>query len=253
MMTDYSPHIFRIQRYSIHDGPGIRTTLFFQGCPLHCRWCHNPESQARDGNETLMPAPGLIDSLIREIEKDLIYYDGSGGGATFSGGEPLCRPGLLMALLAACREREIHTCLDTSGHAPFRILEPAARAADLVLYDIKIADEEDHKRLTGRSSRLILDNLKQLSELNIPVRLRFPLVPSMTDSRENIGRIIDFLLRNTGYRDIHILPFHNTGEGKYRQLNMKNHATGINPPGPDAVESAVRMFDRSGFNTTIGG
>ncbi len=251
-MKEYSPQIFRIQRYSIHDGPGIRTTLFFQGCPLSCHWCHNPESQVMPEPAGHTPAP-LIENLIREIEKDLIYYDESSGGVTFSGGEPLCQPELLMALLLACREREIHTCLDTSGFAPFKVLEPAVRAADLVLYDIKNADEHDYKRLTGRSCAMILDNLKQLSLLNIPVKLRFPLIPTMTDSRDNIEHIIDFLLHNTAYRDIHILPFHNAGEGKYQQLNMKDRMTGINPPDPADVVAVARIFANSGFNTSIGG
>lgn len=158
-----------------------------------------------------------------------------------------------MALLTACREREIHTCLDTAGFAPFKVLEPAARAADLVLYDIKIVEEADHERLTGRSSNLMLDNLKQLARLNIPLKLRFPLIPTMTDSRNNIEGIIDFLIQNTAYRDIHILPFHNTGEGKYQQLNMKDRTTHINPPDPADVEAVAQTFASRGFTTSIGG
>lgn len=268
-MNDFSPHIFRIQRYSIHDGPGIRTTLFFQGCPLRCAWCHNPESQPMKGsfppeNGNGRPvdqnAPGpvmnpasLAEEIIREVEKDLVFYDTSGGGVTFSGGEPLCRPDLLMALLEICRDRDIHTCLDTSGFAPFRVLEPAARAADLVLYDVKHINEAEHKRLTGHTCGKILDNLARLSELEIPVRLRFPLIPSMTDTPENIDGIIAFLASRTRYREIHLLPFHNSGEGKYRQLNMKNKAGRIRPPDPEHVKAVARQFEQCGFAVTIGG
>ncbi len=251
-MEDYSPHIFRIQRYSIHDGPGIRTTLFFQGCPLRCHWCHNPESQP-------MPEPAdeprvsLTENLVREIEKDLIYFDESGGGVTFSGGEPLCQPELLMALLTACREREIHTCLDTSGFAPFQVLEPAARAADLVLYDIKIYDEKRHQDMINGSSPLILGNLEKLSELKMPVKLRFPLIPSMTDSSKNIKGLIDFLIHRTSFRDIHILPYHNTGAGKYEHLNRDNPMGNISPPEFEQIEAVAGLFDQNGFNTSIGG
>ncbi len=251
-MKDYSPHIFRIQRYSIHDGPGIRTTLFFQGCPLSCAWCHNPESRP------MIKASGavsrsLVHELVREIEKDVMYYDESGGGVTCSGGEPLCQPDLLMALLTACRERDVHTCLDTSGYAPFSILEPAARAADLVLYDIKIVDEKAHQALTGKSSGLALGNLEKLTGLDIPVKLRFPLIPSMTDTPENIDAVIAFLTARTRYRDIHILPFHNTGAGKYQSMDEENPTKDIRPPDPSQVAAVARQFADCGFNTHIGG
>ncbi|MCG8615207.1 MAG: radical SAM protein, partial [Desulfobacterales bacterium] len=216
-MADYSPYIFRIQRYSIHDGPGIRTTLFFQGCPLACRWCHNPESQAMHQKISETEVPDLVDRLLREIEKDLIYYDDSGGGVTLSGGEPLCQPELLWALIAACREREIHTCLDTSGYAPADALERAARAADLVLYDIKAVDTLLHERITGKPVARVLENLVRLDRLDTPCRLRFPLIPGYTDSEENISDILDFLGGQNCFRDIHILPYHNTAEAKYRQ------------------------------------
>ncbi len=251
-MTNYSPYIFRIQRYSIHDGPGIRTTLFFQGCPLRCRWCHNPESHGRPERLPEGEMPGLVAGLVREIEKDLIYYDDSGGGVTFSGGEPLCQPDLLAALLAACREREIHTCLDTSGDAPAAVLERTAPAADLVLYDIKAVDVRLHERITGKPSDRILENLVRLEGLGVPYRLRFPLIPGYTDSGENISEILDFLVAHTTCRDIHILPYHNTAEAKYRQLNMTPPRI-TTPPEPAAIEAAARRFRDCGFKVTIGG
>ena len=250
-MSNYSPQIFRIQRYSIHDGPGIRTTLFFQGCPLACAWCHNPESQAMAGNDPSWKT--LTAGLIREIEKDNIFYDESNGGVTFSGGEPLCLPHLLMDLITACRERQIHTCLDTSGYAPFEVLKPAAMAADLILYDIKAVDARLHQTLTGQSSELILENLKQLSDLDVQVTLRFPLIPSMTDTEDNINEIIEFLVQETRFRQIHILPFHNAGSGKYEVLNMKNKLKDIKPPSEDRVQTVAQHFASRGFDTHMGG
>jgi pyruvate formate lyase activating enzyme len=269
-MTDIAPYIFKIQRYSIHDGPGIRTTLFFQGCPLSCSWCHNPESQApwRPSSQAPGLAPSqtstqvlispdkikdLVKTLVWEIKKDNIFFDESNGGVTFSGGEPLSCPELLMPLLDACGRQEIHTCLDTSGFAPFEVLKAAATRADLVLYDIKILDEKAHLNHTGKPVGMILDNLKKLSHLKINLKLRFPLIPTMTDTDENIYRIIEFLIKETRYRDIHILPFHNTGEGKYEILKMENQLKHLSPPTAEHVEIVRQIFVSSGFHAIIGG
>ncbi|MCD4677543.1 MAG: radical SAM protein, partial [Desulfobacula sp.] len=200
--------VFKIQKYSIHDGPGIRTTLFFQGCPLSCLWCHNPESQAKPLKTKGEDIDKVAADLMEEIEKDLIFYDDSGGGVTFSGGEPLSQPQLLFKLLDLCREKQIHTCLDTSGYCDTKTLLKAAEKSDLILYDIKLADETAHKKHTGKSVALVLNKLKQLSKQRTNIRLRFPLMPGMTDMNENIGGIVALLKENTSYREIHILPFH---------------------------------------------
>ncbi len=252
-MAEIRDRIFRIQRYSVHDGPGIRTTLFFQGCPLSCPWCHNPESQAMVKDSGFENVEESLSYLIREIEKDLIFYDESGGGVTFSGGEPLCQPDLLMGLARACREREIHTCLDTSGFGSKEILEQAAGSVNLVLYDLKIMDEGEHMKLMGKPLEPILDNLKMLSAGKIPVRVRFPLIPGMTDSRENMEKIIEFLVGQTRYRDVHILPFHNTGQGKYDRLNMEYRLNYIQPPGEETISRVRQMFESGGLSAMIGG
>lgn len=252
-MVNMTPSIFKIQRYSIHDGPGIRTTLFFQGCPLSCQWCHNPESQAMGKVSQVKNSGDLVESLVREIERDRIFYDESGGGVTFSGGEPLAQPKLLLSLLSACREQEIHTCLDTCGFAPFDILKAAATAADLVLFDIKIMADQDHQAFTGKPVEPILENLRKLAHLRVPLKLRFPLIPTRTDTRDNIRQMIEFLTRQTPYRDIHILPFHTSGDGKYERLKMKNQLHHIGPPTKERVEEVRQMFEVKGFNTTIGG
>jgi len=252
-MANITPSIFKIQRYSIHDGPGIRTTLFFQGCPLSCQWCHNPESQAMGVVPEVKNIRELVKSLVREIERDRIFYDESGGGVTFSGGEPLAQPKLLLPLLSACREQEIHTCLDTCGFATFDILKAAATAADLVLFDIKIMADQDHQTFTGKPVGQILENLKKLAHFRVPLKLRFPLIPTRTDTRDNIHQIIEFLTSQTHYRDIHILPFHTSGDGKYERLKMKNKLKHICPPTDERVEEVRQMFEVKGFNATIGG
>lgn len=250
-MADFTPYIYKIQRYALHDGPGIRTTLFFQGCPLSCWWCHNPESQAM--GPAFIPEKEIVAALVREIEKDRIFYDESNGGVTFSGGEPLSRPELLIPLADACREKGIHICLDTSGFAPFELLKAAAARVDQVLYDIKILDDQDHQKFTGKPVGPILDNLKKLSALRVTVKLRFPLIPSITDTDENVAGMIGFLTRETQYREIHILPFHATGAGKYERLNLENNLKNINPPPLARVEEVCQAFETGGFKTIIGG
>ena len=246
-------HIFKIQRYSIHDGPGIRTTLFFQGCPLSCRWCHNPESQEMPVETNPEDLDRVAAVLMNEIEKDTIFYDDSGGGVTFSGGEPLCQPQLLFRLLDQCREKGIHTCLDTSGYADTKIVMKAAGKTDLMLYDIKLIDRALHEKFTGKSVVPVLENLKRLSGQNANIRLRFPLIPQLTDTNENIEAVMAFLKKNTVYRDIHILPFHKAGEKKYATLNMRNELKDISPPSAKRVAEVREQLESRGFSVTIGG
>ncbi len=245
--------IFKIQKYSIHDGPGIRTTVFFRGCPLSCWWCHNPESQAAPEFSRCLGFEETVLSVMKQIKKDMIFYDESGGGVTFSGGEPLYQPDLLFALMEECIQENIHICLDTSGFAVADTLLKAAEMADLVLYDIKIINEKDHVRYTGKSSRLILDNLKKLSSCNFPVKVRFPFIPGITGRRGNIEDIIQFLKNETSYTDIHVLPFHRAGQKKYSMLDMEDKMGNTMPPSDHETEMTRKMFEASGFNAVTGG
>ncbi|MBU1341968.1 MAG: glycyl-radical enzyme activating protein [Proteobacteria bacterium] len=247
------PAVFKIQRYSIHDGPGIRTTLFFQGCPLSCCWCHNPESREMPGKVNADDVDNVVNTLMETIEKDLIFYDDSGGGVTFSGGEPLSQPQLLFKLLDQCRKKEIHTCVDTSGYADAKVVSAVAEKADLILYDIKLIDEKTHKKYTGKSVSLVLENLKQLSKQRAHIKLRFPLIPLMTDTDDNINGIIDFVKENTHYKEIHILPFHKAGEGKYDTLKLNNPMEKINASSKKSVAKAKEQFESRGFSVIIGG
>ena len=264
VMTNNSGNIFRIKKYAIHDGPGIRTTVFFKGCSLDCAWCHNPEGKSPEP-QAMAPLPGSTQrcetvgrnmtaaEVVAEIEKDLIFYDESGGGATFSGGEPLMQAEFLETLLASCRSRDIHTAVDTSGHAGADRFRRMADLADLVLFDLKIMDDRAHRIHTGISNGRILENLKWLAASGTPHRIRFPLVPGITEGEDNIRDMAQFVMAAGAERHIDILPFHRTAEGKYRRLGMENAAENLRPPRPEIIATAKQHFEDLGFKVTVGG
>jgi pyruvate formate lyase activating enzyme len=296
--------IFDIKRFAIHDGPGIRTTVFFKGCPLSCWWCHNPESQSPSpelmvrptrciegcreccscchvqaiskGNGIVVerekcdvcmacvetcPSEALqmvgrvarVEELIAEIEKDIVFFDESKGGVTFSGGEPLMQPTFLASLLRACKKRGIHTSLDTSGHAPFHTIEGILDTVDLFIYDIKLLDEESHKMYTGVSNRLILKNLEKLTKLHDDVEVRVPLIPHITDTEENISSLPMFLSSLDKVRNVVLLPYHNSAKKKYEGLDRENRM-GNTPTSPtEEIDRIKKRFTECGFGVKIGG
>jgi pyruvate formate lyase activating enzyme len=256
--------IFKIKRYALHDGPGIRTTVFFKGCPLTCTWCHNPEGidphpqtlrrKTTTGavDETVGRRVG-VDDLIREIEKDQLFYDESGGGVTLSGGEPLAQPDFLAALLGQLARREIHTTLDTSGFAPAAVVARVLPLVRLVLFDLKIMDPNAHRQHTGVTNQRILDNLPTIARSGVPVRIRVPLIPGMTDDDANLSAIAGFVGGLKTIRHIDLLPFHRIGDGKQRQLGLPDRMPGAQPPTHQRVERAAARFAAAGFSVTIGG
>ncbi|BBO91143.1 glycyl-radical enzyme activating protein [Desulfosarcina ovata] len=256
--------IFRIKKYALHDGPGIRTTVFLKGCPLACRWCHNPEgidpepqTMLRDTAHGTVPETvgqriGVAE-LIRVIEKDQLFYDESGGGVTFSGGEPLAQPDFLEALLLACNRREIHATLDTSGFAPAAVVRRILPRVQRVLCDLKIMDAVDHRRVTGVGNTPILENLSLMAASGVPLRLRVPLIPKMTDSDANLTAIARFAVTLKTIEGIDILPFHRIGEQKYRRLGRENPMAGQLPPAAERVAAVQAMFETAGFHVGIGG
>lgn len=252
-MRDLDKAIYKIQRFSIHDGPGIRTTLFFQGCPLGCVWCHNPESQDALKQGTTACNESILDEIVEQVQKDEIFYEQSGGGVTFSGGEPLMQPELLFNLAKKCRSLGIHTCLDTSGYAVPEIVEQSASQFDLILYDVKLINDSDHLKYTRRPVGPVLDNLVNLSVKQVPLKVRFPMVPGITDTPDNVDSIIDFLTGHTDYRDIHILPLHKSAQGKYRQLERENKIDHLEVPTRESVGTLARKFESKGFKVHIGG
>jgi pyruvate formate lyase activating enzyme len=296
--------VFNINRYAIHDGPGIRTTVFLKGCPLNCWWCHNPESMSpypefslrlsrciRCGTcvekcphqalsmtdeeiETNPVACKLcfecaeacpaearevvgrtmtVEEVMVEIKKDVPFYDESAGGVTFSGGEPLMQPAFLIELLDACGELDLHRVVDTSGHAPKGAMREVAKRTDLFLYDLKHMDPEVHRRYTGVGNELILENLRVLSCGNVPLRVRFPLVPGVNDDRKNVESMAIFLQKLHRVLDLDILPYHDVAISKYKRFGYNNRLGQIAPPSPDHVKNIAALLSSYGLCVTIGG
>jgi pyruvate formate lyase activating enzyme len=268
MSFDQSGLVFDIRRYAVHDGPGIRTTVFFKGCPLRCRWCHNPESQEfvpellertirlsdREWRETETCGRRMtVREVLSEVEKDRIYYDQSGGGVTFSGGEPLAQPAFLTGLLAACREREIHTCLDTSGFADPELLVGVSPLIDLFYYDLKLLDDTSHRCHTGVPGGIILENLKILDGLKKRIVVRFPFIPGITATAENMLAIAAFMSSSQGLREIHILPYHRIAIEKYKSFGKENPLADLAEPPAGDVSRAWDFFESFGFIVKTGG
>ena len=245
--------IFDVKRFSAHDGPGIRSTVFLTGCPLRCAWCHNPEAFA-NGAETgahFRVRDVTVPGLVRELERDVPYYDTSGGGVTLSGGEPLLQSAFVLELLRACRKRELHTALDTCGQVEPAVLSEAAALSDLILYDLKAMDTNVHREWTGAGNSRILDNLQLLSCLPVEVWIRLPLIPGVNDDARNLEAMIA-LLSNTRFRRVSILPYHRIAAAKYQRLGLPNRMAGVNPPSPDRIEEIRARFAAAGFNPQVG-
>jgi pyruvate formate lyase activating enzyme len=254
--------IFNTQKYALHDGPGIRTTVFLKGCPLSCWWCHNPEGQARDPQilkaadnqaykDETAGRRATVDEIIREIEKDIVFYDESGGGVTFSGGEPLSQPQFLLALLRKCRQREVHTAVDTTAFSDREVFRQMLELADLILFDLKLMDDRAHKRFTGVSNRAILQNLTLAANSNTPLHLRVPIIPEITDTKENISAIAQYLKTLPRLKRIDILPFHDSADKKYERLGMVNPMQGALPPTQAHMAEIKAGLESSGFEVRV--
>jgi pyruvate formate lyase activating enzyme len=296
--------VFDIKKFSIHDGPGIRTTVFFKGCPLRCWWCHNPESQA-PGPELMIRAGRCIQceaclsacthgaisrgpdgvstdaakcvacgacaevcyaearqivgremtvaQVVAEIERDVPFYDESGGGVTFSGGEPLLQPGFLLALLQACQEREIHTALDTCGFAPWETLDRVREHVDLFLYDLKLMDDDGHLKFTGVSNELILRNLQALSRRGHDVVVRVPVIPGINDDEEHVRQIGTFVACLPRLHRVDLLPYHRAGADKYDRLHKSYRLPETHPPSDSRMAEILRVLEGFGLQVRTGG
>lgn len=245
--------IFDIKRFAIHDGPGIRTTVFFKGCPMKCPWCHNPESQKKcpervtnNGKKEIIGEKRSVDEVIAEIEKEVVFYDESRGGVTFSGGEPLAQPRFLQALLKECRKRDIHTTLDTTGYVSPKTFKSIMDKVDMFLYDLKIMDDKKHIQCTGVSNRLVLENLKILSKKGKKVIIRFPVIPGITDTEENIKKVGTFVSSLKNIEEIDLLPYHRIAEGKYLHLKKENKMKEMKvmPPSAEQMDKIQRLFEK---------
>jgi len=296
--------IFNVMRFSTHDGPGIRTTVFLKGCPLSCWWCHNPENWQQVPKEVYLPerctgcgvcvencparalsrgARGIavdadlcrhcgrciavcpmearestgwyvgVPGLMQSIARDIPFFDQSGGGVTFSGGEPLCQPDFLLAMLEACGRLEIHRTIDTSGFADAGVLMKAARLTDLFLYDLKVLDPQKHRANTGVDNTKILSNLRLLSAAGADIIIRIPLIPGVNDGEKDIAAAGEFIAGLPRPHAVHLLPYHRAADGKYRKLGLRYHGENVVPPLREQVARAARQLSHFGFEVEIGG
>ena len=261
--------IFDIKRLALHDGPGIRTTVFLKGCPLNCLWCHNPESRCFN-TESYMHVDKLegkvfkrqkeigywktVEKVMIEIEKDKIFFEESGGGVTFSGGEPFAQYKFLTGLLIACRNKNIHTALDTTGYIRREQLENVYKMVDLFLYDLKHMENKLHKKYTGVSNNLIIENLEWLSKRKRNIKIRFPVVPGYNDSEKNIDlmkALLEKLYPNVKHIDL--LPYHKMAGSKIKRLGLNQQVGEIEEPDVFRLESIRKKFEEIGFTVEIGG
>lgn len=296
--------IFDVKRFSIHDGPGIRTTVFFKGCPLRCQWCHNPEGQSPEpeltfradrclrcgacisaceqgaistdgdvpvtdsGKCTLCGAcveacyaeareiagrAVTVAELMAEIERDIPFYDQSGGGVTISGGEPLLQKDFLLALLRSCKQADIHTTLDTCGHSSWEALDSVRAYVDLFLYDLKVMDDAQHRKFTGASSAPALNNLEALSEEGHSIVVRVPIIPGINDSEDNIRETGAFAARLRSLERVDLLPYHDAALQKYARFDKCYRLPETRPPSEEHMTDLARILRGFGLKVQIGG
>lgn len=259
---DRTGRVFDVQRYSIHDGPGIRTIVFLKGCVLRCRWCCNPESQnfavetmKVQGKETIIGRDVTVREMIKEVEKDRAYYYRSGGGMTLSGGECLCQWEFSRDLLRAAKERGINTAIESMACAPYEKIEELLPYLDLYLMDIKHTNPAKHREFTGRSNELMMENARRVA-LSGETRLviRVPVIPTFNDTVEEIQRIAEFADTLPGVEKIHLLPYHRLGQDKYAGLGREYLMDGIEPPSMKHMETLKKAVHAvSGLDCQIGG
>lgn len=297
--------IFDIRRYSINDGPGIRVTVFFKGCPLHCAWCHNPESisskvqkmYSRDKcilcgacvevcpeQACSMTSEGIVtdrqrctgcgrcadicptkatemsgrtvtvEEVVELVEKERIFFDQSGGGVTFSGGEPLQQPEFLLTLLREFGARSIHRTVDTSGFTKTETLLEIAQHTDHFLYDIKMMDPELHRQWTGVGNDRILKNLEELAATGASINVRIPLIKGVNDDADNINQTASFIAMLPGEKKVvNILPYHNIMVSKHLRLGSVFNAQTASEPSVEELEDIVETFTQYGLKAMIGG
>ncbi|MBM3405648.1 MAG: glycyl-radical enzyme activating protein [Bacteroidetes bacterium] len=261
--------VFDIRRFSVHDGPGIRTTVFLKGCPLDCSWCHNPEGRSTspekipgklvfEGKEyareeiagTMMDA----EEVVQEVLKDRIFYETSGGGVTLSGGEPTFQAVFSLDILSRLKRTGIFTAIDTCGYTDHENMIKFADVTDLFLYDIKLMDEQAHIRHTGISNGTILSNLKFLTDSGKHVMIRYPVIPGINDNVGNLTSLSSFLLSlKNPPQEIHLLPYHALGASKYARLGRKNPMPEQFGISQEKLMSMSEQLQQKGFKVRVGG
>ena len=244
-MNDYMNtvgRIFDIQKYSIHDGPGIRTIVFLKGCAFRCRWCCNPESQefkiqpmTFGGKEKIIGRDVTVREVMQEVIKDAPYYKRSGGGLTLSGGESLLQPDFGVALLRAAKDMGLTTAIETTGFAGFDVIERFLKYLDYVLMDIKHMNPQKHKKFIGHTNELVLENAKRIKDSGANLTIRVPVIPTFNNTVEEISEIAKFA-KSLGVEKLHLLPYHRMGEDKYAGLGREYLLKGTEPMTDDYMQ-----------------
>jgi len=257
--------IYDIKRFTVHDGPGIRTTVFFKGCPLNCLWCHNPESrfpepekfikENRVGEkqfvtEEIIGKEYSVEQLIAEIEKDQIFFEESGGGVTFSGGEPLLQIDFLEEILKEVKRKGIHSAVDTCGFKAPESFKRILHLPDIFLFDIKVINNDKHIEYTSVSNDVIIENLKILSDNNAKIFIRFPVIPGFNDGEENINDMI-MLLKKINFEELNLLKYHNLAKTKCQRLGKKYEMPDIPNTKKEDLSGLKETFEAAGFRVKI--
>ncbi|WP_372794546.1 glycyl-radical enzyme activating protein [Lutibacter sp.] len=297
--------IFDIKKYAINDGPGIRMTVFFKGCSLSCKWCHNPESMSPKvqkmfnvkkcigavkcidncpNNALELTPEGIktnydlcnlcgkcaevcptkafemlgstisISELMKKIDNEAIFFDQSGGGVTFSGGEPLMHSAYLLEALKECGKRFYHRVVDTTAFAKQEILLEVAKHTELFLIDLKVMDSKKHKEFTGVTNEKILSNIIELAKTNCEIIFRMPLIKNVNTSEKNIIETAMFINSLEGFRNIiNLLPYHNIAENKHIKLGEPTSFIEFETPSEDEIQKVISIFKDYGIKATIGG
>ncbi len=296
--------IFDLKRFSVHDGPGIRSTVFLKGCPFLCPWCHNPESRAAEamlhfrvelclgcgkcveacpesaialaegksltdeagcrlrgecvaacptGAREMLGRSVEADELLPELERDRIFYEESGGGVTFSGGEPLAQPEFLLEALELCGEAGLHRAVDTTGHAESELFRAVAERAELILFDLKLMDDARHRRFTGASNHRLLANLDMLADMNRPVELRVPVIPGVNDDEGNMRATASRLSGMLNLSGVVLLPFHAGSRDKHARFGMDWNLPEDMKASPEGIEALATILREAELPVSIGG
>ncbi len=254
--------IFDIQRYSIHDGNGIRTIVFLKGCVLRCRWCCNPESQEYDiqtmmvqGKPKVIGRDVTVAEVMKTVEKDRQYYWRTGGGLTLSGGESLCQPEFATALLQAAQESGISTAMESMGCAKWETIEKLLPYLDQYLLDIKHMNPRKHKEFTGRSNELMIENAMKIAKSGMTeLSIRVPVIPGFNDTEEEIRQIAAYTATLPNVKRMHLLPYHRLGQDKYTGLNREYLMGDVKPPTNEHMKKLLKIAEMtSGIECQIGG
>ncbi len=262
-MTDYlniSGRIFDIQKFSVHDGPGVRTIVFLKGCFLRCKWCCNPESQKKEiqtmiqnGKEKTVGKDVTVKEILDIVKQDMPYYRRSGGGMTLSGGEMLCQSEFAYALLRSAKELGINTAVETTGFAPYETVSKLLPYIDTVLMDIKHINSEKHKAFTMQPNELILENAAKIAKDAKKLIIRVPVIPTFNDTEDEIRGIAQFAAGLDRVDEINLLPYHNYGKDKYEGLGREYLMGDVPSPTDEQMQKLKSVAESCGLRCKIGG